>query len=246
MNGKFATQKALLVFAIALAAPWLWFHVGVTPPDRFLALGKHTNLAGLRFVPEPMDRQIADILKTTNLISGRFESERQRFSVFAADWLGGCGKSTGELGHTPDICWVATGYKAVSLGQPSSFKIRLGAETVVFECRVFQLPDGYRLEMVAWSSILGGLPLEEGFMFQSETTKENPAISILSQNNARMRGINTLIRSLQTRKTSAGGKQFVRFSTAVTDDWENCLSRLEQFAASWLYIDVQHSDSVVK
>jgi hypothetical protein len=243
MNAKIATFGLLAVFAVALGAPWMWFHVGVKPPERPLAFQTRTEVEGFRFVPELVSPQVADILQTTNLMSGRFESGRERFSVFAADWRADSKVSMNVLGHTPDICWVGSGSQAISLGQPSFIEVQLGAARVVFECRVFQLPQGKGLEMVAWSSLVGGQPLEEGFRFQPDPAPEDLS-RLLQARNARTRGLNSLVRALASRQPGTSDKQFVRFSTSVTDDWKMGLQRLVWFATHWLVIEPQPMGSI--
>lgn len=238
MNAKIATFGLLALFAVALGAPWMWFHVGVKPQERLLAFQTRTEVEGFRFVTEPVSPQVADSLQTTNLLSGRFESGVERFSVFAADWRADSKLSINVLGHTPDICWVRSGSKAIFLGQPSFIEVKQGAEKVVFECRVFQLPQGQGLEMVAWSSLVGGQPLEEGFRFQSPGGSV-PDRSLPPDTNGRNRRLNIFVAGLLDRRAASKPQQFVRFSTSVTDNWKVGFHRLAWFATQWLVIDAK-------
>jgi hypothetical protein len=238
MSAKMSPFRVLALFAVALAAPWMWFHVGVNPQERLLAFQTRTEVEGFRFVTESVSPQVADSLQTTNVVSGRFESGLERFSVFAADWRADSKVSMNVLGHTPDICWVRSGSKAIFLGQPSFIEVQLGAEKVIFECRVFQLPQGQGMEMVAWTSLVGGQPLEEGFRFQPPGGPI-PDRSLTPDANGRNRRLNIFVAGLLDRRAASKPQQFVRFSTSVTDNWKVGFHRLAWFATHWLVIDAK-------
>lgn len=227
------------IFAIALGAAWAWFYVGVTPPEKSYVLHAKESLPGFQFKSIPVGEQAVEILATTNLLNGVFENtqDKERFMVFAANWVAKGTKQMSVLGHTPEVCWVGSGFRLVALGEPAFMEVDLNGERLVLECRVFQTPDQRSMEMVVWCSVLSGQLLEEGFRFQSDRDQMGH-LRINQAANARLRGMNSIIRALVTRQPGDGTKQFVRFSTPVSGDWKDSFKRLERFAEKWLELEI--------
>ena len=234
------------LFAAAIAAAWAWFHVGVTPPEKSYVFRTRAEVPGYKFTAVPVGEQAQEILATTNLVNGQFEGPgKDRYTVFAADWAAKGSKQMGVLGHTPEICWVGSGFQLTSLGEPPFMEVLLGGEKIALECRVFRTPDGRSLEMVAWGSLVSGQPLEEGFRFQPDREKKSTG-SLDQAANSRTRGMNTLVKALASRQPGDGTKQFVRFSTPVTSNWKESFQRMERFAVQWLDLEVQHPGTLSK
>jgi hypothetical protein len=233
------------LFGAAIVAAWAWFYVGVTPPEKSYVLKTRDEIPGYRFTAVPIGEQAIEILATTNLVNGQFEgSDRQRFTVFAADWAAKGSKQMGVLGHTPEICWVGAGFQLTSLGEPPFMEVSFGPEKLALECRVFRTPDQRSIEMVVWCSLVSGQPLEEGFRFQPDRDKSS-GNKLDQASNARTRGMNSLLKSLVNRQPGDGTKQFVRFSTPVSGNWKDSFQCLERFAGQWLELEVQRSRPLV-
>jgi hypothetical protein len=244
MRPSLSIWSMTALFAAAIVAAWAWFYVGVTPPEKSFVLKARENLPGYRFTVVPIGDQAIETLATTNLINGQFEGpDRQRFTVFAADWAAKGSKQMSVLGHTPEICWVGAGFQLTSLGEPPFMEVTFGREKLALECRVFRTPDQRSIEMVVWCSLVSGQPLEEGFRFQPKRDdKVDPQLAQAST--GRVRGMNSLIKALARRQPGDGTKQFVRFSTPVAGDWKEAYQRLERFAHQWLELEVHRPRSV--
>lgn len=227
------------LFAAAIVAAWAWFYVGVTPPEKSYVLKTRYPVPGYRFTAVPIGEQAIDTLATTNLVNGQFEgANRERYTVFAADWAAKGSKQMSVLSHTPEICWVGAGFQLTSLGETPFMVVPMGGEKITLECRVFQTPDGRSLEMVVWASLVSGQPLEEAFQFQPDKSQSGDA-RIRQDANGRVRAANSFLSSVLARRPGDGTKQFVRFSTPVTGDWKEAFQRLERFAVQWLDLEVQ-------
>jgi hypothetical protein len=240
-GGSAASWIISAVFLGAIAASWAWFHVGVKPREKSYVLRSREVVPGYKFKALPVGDQAIEILATTNLVNGVFEGAGEdRFIVFAADWAAKGGKQLNVLTHTPDICWVGAGFSLMDIGEPPFMEVEFGGEKVPFECRVFRAPDQRSVEMVAWCSVAGGQWLEEGFRFQTDR-KQSGSAAMRKDENARARGMNSLVKALVSRQSGDGSKQFIRFSTPVHGDWKESYERLRKFAAQWLALEVLDS-----
>jgi hypothetical protein len=225
-------------FAVAVAGPWAWFHVGTRAPEEMLRFDTRTNIAGYRFRESPVGAKEMEILANTNLFNGNYEGPGGRISAFAAEWEARNREQMGVLGHTPDICWVGAGFTLASLGEPAFLEAEFAGRKIPFECRVFRAPDGRTLEMVAWCSLVSGQVLEEGFRFQPERNDGGNAAQ-RQYEYGRVRRLNAAFSAIQKRRAGDGTKQFVRFSTPVTGDWRPAYERLRTFATQWLVLEIQ-------
>jgi hypothetical protein len=231
------------VFLGAIAASWAWFNVGVKPREKSYVLHSRETVPGYKFKALPVGEQAIETLATTNLVNGQFEGQGEdRFIVFAADWAARGDKQMSVLAHTPEICWVGAGFSLMDLGEPPFMEVEISGQKVPFECRVFRAPDQHSVEMVAWCSVVSGQWLEEGFRFQPNRKQSGDGLLRQSEN-ARARGMNSLVKALVNRQSGDGTKQFVRFSTGVRGDWNESYQRLQKFAAEWLTVEVVRNEA---
>lgn len=235
-----------VLFLAAVMGAWAWFHVAPPAPGEQWRFHVATRLDGWQFEEEPLSDAARDILATTNLVNGVFTApDHPNVTVFAAEWRAEDGQAMNVVQHTPDICWVRSGWAPVQLGQPRHLQIQLEGRPVPFECRVFGSPGGGQRELVLWSTLVGGEVLEESGRW--DVPSEGSDASVIGQARAtqasRRMGVHQFLGNVLARRSATRDKQFVRFSVVVTPDWESALQRLQAFAPAWLRVTVRNKGS---
>ena len=180
----------------------------------------------------------------------------ERITIFLATWSAESKKPLLMLGHTPDLCWTAAGWKQVDLGQPREVLIDLPtAETqksdvrdqfevqsstldvgrsvnshpstisqlpspisqtsVPFSSRAFESPDRTKRELSVWCTLIDGEPLADSMPSGRESVQ-----SSFPDAHVKMSILDRLLRATRLRLPVRGEKQFVRYSTPMTGDWQ--------------------------
>ncbi len=198
------------------------------------------EIPNYRFVPVDLGSQVEKSLRATELLNGHFIDVRsQRVSVFAANWQPGQG-DFGSVGHTPEKCWVDTGFQIVAYGQPSQVSISIGGRQVSFQCRVLKRSDLESPEITLWAACIDGLwdgiPYDIPYQPPLEHSEDNynfrnqfRHLLVLSNNRWEF-----VCNSVLSRPNYAARKQFIRFSTPLTTEWQPALVELVAFAGRWL------------
>jgi exosortase len=218
---------ATALFTAALIGAWAWFNVAVPPAPARYTFYLQKSIEGYRFEPEEVPQAAVEILGTTNLINGRFVGEHEEIRIFAATW--GKEADMSVVQHTPDICWVAAGWRPVKLGQPESVRIVSREKQVHFECRVFRSPDRNSKQVAIWCTLLGGSVLPEGTRWAIEDDSTLDSRNLAAASGRRM-AVHHLMRALKERVPGTRNKQFLRLSTTLdADDWRSGLHGLQGF-----------------
>jgi len=229
-----------LFFGLIVAAR-AWFWSAPSTPTEFLRFTVNREPAQWKFIAEPVGDVAQGILATTNLFNGIFVGPKdQRIIVFAAHWLAESSEAMSVVQHTPDICWVGAGWKPSLVGQPERVQLTVGDRTVPFECRVFTPPSGHGQELVVWCTLVGGALMQETDRWSIEQSTEVESRTRFDWA-ARRVGANQFVKNFLQRRRGIGEKQFVRFSTSMTDGWEAALERLKSFAPQWLELSSSQS-----
>ena len=227
----------LFAFLGCIVSAWAWFHVGTQSDAAGLRMDVRTVIPGHRFDAEPLSESARAKLQTTHYLNGAFVADQDdRITVFSAEWSAREGKSLDVVSHTPDVCWVGIGWVPVSLGQPQKVKVPLDGGDFVFECRVFETPGKKFRELVLWATILNGEIVDEGERWASEDRQTNEPDRQLRFVSGRRRAGELFLHALASRQAGSGSKQFIRFSTECSEDWEPALRRLEDFARLWISV----------
>ena len=221
-----------LLAVVAVAGPWAWFHVGAPSSRGGILLADHPGLAGYVFRPDPLSQEVLDLLSTTNVVNGSFinRSGEKKVTVFRADWLPTDGVGKTLVNHTPDVCWVNTGWRPVDAGQPDVLQLRISGQTVPFECRVFEAPDGPK-EVIVWCTLVNGEPLTEPFRFQRNARSGG---RVQAAFNLSRLAIGRFLLRIERRIPASGHKQFFRFSIRMDGDVGTALNQLGEFGAKWI------------
>jgi hypothetical protein len=226
----------LIVFGLAVLGTRLWIESHIRPPENRVFLTARHEIPGYRFVPVAMGSKVEDTLATTNLFNGHFlDGQSQRVSVFAAHWQPEQGDMN-SLRHTPDGCWVGTGFRSVRYGQPSEVFFFLGGCRIPFQCRVLQHPKLSTPEITLWAACVDGRWDEVPYEPQLDHTDAIVTardrlweVWVLYKNRWAF-----FCERIHLKSNLAVRKQFVRFSIPLTTEWQPALAELEAFAHLWL------------
>jgi hypothetical protein len=228
----------LTVFGLAIVSPCLWVGHHIRPPENQLFLTVRREIPNYRFVPVDLGSQVEKSLRAKDLLNGHFIDKRsQRVSVFAANWEQGEG-GFGSVGHTPEKCWVGSGFQIVPYGGPSQLSISIGGRQIPFQCRVLKRSNLVAPEITLWAACLDGL--WDGIPYEPPLEQIEVSYTVWNQ-------IQNLLVSCKTRweffcdpilfkSNPSARKQFIRFSTPLTTEWQPALGELVAFANRWLEI----------
>lgn len=224
-------------FGLILAAR-AWFQLAPQQPTDKISLRVRQEIQGWQFTPESISPAAQEILATTNLLNGMFSSPQgDTVLAFAAHWSAADSRSMSVVQHTPDICWVGAGWKPAQVGQPQQLEVRLGSQTIPFECRAFTPPGGLGRQLVFWCTLVGGQVLKESDRWHVAEEDRSDGLAMATASSRRL-GANQFLRNIAERRSASGEKQFVRCSVAVKgDDWELAVRQLQAFAVKWLEVE---------
>jgi len=217
-------------------SPWLWIQSRTLLPEDQFFLSVGHEIPGWRFSPVTLDTQTKKTLGASRLFNGHFlDARSNRVSVFAADWQRGKG-DLDSLGHTPEKCWVGTGFKIVPFGGPSQLFISFGGRQIPFQCRVLKHPDLAAPEITLWVACIDGqcdeipyqpplLPIENSYTLRAQY------LTLLAAYKNRWAFLSD---PLVFRSNPAARKQFIRLSAPMTTEWQPALVELAAFAKRWI------------
>ena len=175
--------------------------------------------------------------------------DSDRITVFLASWSAESEAPLSVLGHTPDKCWVGTGWKQIELGlKPVMLNLKLSdsfsenesitgySEThsgLRFDRGVFVHPDGIQREAAAWCALVGGgLVTDLSRPTGSEETLSAFMAKYFQYFEDRL---NRFWELIEYRNSERSVKQFVRLSVPVTDDQETAFRTIRVFVPTWLH-----------
>ena len=129
-----------VLFATAVCAAWSWYHVAAPTHRVSYRFQIQTNLLGWQFEPVEVPEIARRTLAGTNLFNGIYRGTAgERVAVFAGNWSAENSRELSVVGHTPDVCWVGSGWKPVSLGQPRQIPIGSRARKSLLKSAPFNL-----------------------------------------------------------------------------------------------------------
>jgi hypothetical protein len=227
----------LIVFGLAVLGAGLWIQSHTWPPENPVFFTTRHEIPGYRFMPVELGSQVMEALGTTNIFNGHFfDSRSNRVSVYAAHWQPGQGGGN-SVGHTPERCWVDTGYfRTIRCGEPSLVVFLIGGQRLPLQCRVLASPYQPTSEIVLWGACIGGRWDENFYGSPPDQTDQDSTVRNYFQRLCRvfvMRWVQAC-RLFQRPYDPTARKQFVRFSTPLTTEWKIALAELEAFAHQWL------------
>ena len=265
-----------LPFLASVFGAYAWFNtdIGRAGSRPRIWLESTTNIPGYTFVEEPISDEVKKTLGTTNILNGMFHRivpsnpvsalPGDRVSVFAAVWTREDRKGLSAVQHTPEICWVANGWKRIALDRPKQVQIIFPLRDSRFQAT--NLTDVASLDRQTGLRSANGasgshisLPFEcrafelphtgtkelgvwftlVGGKILSEPERSPRDDSTESQSGYISRQERSLAESQFTRIVidrvpSFGDKQFIRYSMPLLEDWNVTVKHLQTFGSRWL------------
>jgi len=226
----------LIVFGLAVLGTRLWIQSHTRPPENPVFLTARHEIPGYRFVPVALGSQVEVSLSASELFNGHFfDARSNRVSVFAAYWLPGQG-DINSVGHTPEKCWVGTGFRIEPHGEPSQVLISMAGREIPFQCRILKHPDLGAPEITLWAACIAGR--WDGIPYEPPLEQLNNAPTVRERLRALWVSYERrwvfFCEYIHLRSTPTARKQFVRFSIPLTTEWQPALAELEAFAHQWL------------
>ncbi len=234
---RFTFLKApIAAFFVAVFLPTIWFREEKSSFDEFNKIKPVKNLNGYTFHSKTESQHVFATLKTTNVLSGRYESSHDRFTVFIAEWPSNSGVPVTVFNHNPDECWIGQGAEKVEAWSTNKMAIQIGTNSVDFECRVFHFPSSKTMEMVVWKSFDGGCDKKQESKFQGWLTNWLHRYN-KNRDDKLMCNYDRLISLILERRKPVGPMRLFRASTRTSQDWSEAYNRLKDFIPKWLEID---------
>jgi hypothetical protein len=226
----------LTAFGLAIISPSIWLKSRIRPSENQFFLNARREIKNYRFIPVSLGSLVEKSLSTTEIFNGHFiDARSQRISVFVGNWKTGRG-DLNSLGHTPEKCWVRTGFQIVPYSGPSQLGILFGRRQIPFQCRILKHSDLGAPEITLWAVCIDGI--WDGIPYEPPLEKIKDDYTVLEQFQ------NALILCkwrweffydrILLRSNPAARKQFIRFSTPIITEWQPALDELVAFANRWL------------
>lgn len=220
------------IFGLCIFGAWAW----CKQPSRQeggLRIIVNREMEKWQYRPEELGDYALKVLETTNYINGSYYlNSGSRVSVFAAEWEADSVRRMSVLHHTPDICWVKTGWKPKEFAT-DEISVEALSENLPFEVRLFQAPEGDEEELVVWTTLVGGKPLAEPERFAFE---KDPAIPSRVRKAIAVRRVDVsqFVTQIMRGGNAVARKQFVRLSVPFNGDRESSMSQIKLFMNGWL------------
>ena len=107
-----------------------------------------------------MRKAVAELLNFEQGVYREFEKAGVRISIYLTYWSPGRMSQRSVGGHTPDVCWVASGWRNL-LEQAGTINYEAGGRLkIVMQNRIFKLDD--LTEYVAFAQIVSGRSVSYG------------------------------------------------------------------------------------
>ncbi len=201
-------------------------------------LGERTTVPGWGYRPIPVEESAEKILVADRMFNGIFtNSTGVEIYAFSAKRYEEKANEIGLFIHTPDRCWVDTGWAIEPDATPHSKEIALLGTLIPAERRIFDYRG--RRELVYFFGLQDGRPLPYRLDHYFSTGVRS-ATQPLGNKRDLLRASDThfwarLWDSFKSRRELRGPKQFVRISTALENgDVAAADRRLEAFLPEWL------------
>jgi hypothetical protein len=198
------------------------------------------------FDENPLSEEVLNKLGNGDIKNGVFRNSQSSLQVryFLGKWDPSNPKQMAVVSHTPDICWVGAGWKAIDLDQPSVTYIPwLDAGSgktleIEFQTRVFEHVLSKERELAMWCTLVDGRPIVEPKIIDENNmvlSKNLFKRALGSLRNSQL-ALNRFHTALTERKSWSGPKTFLRISMPLSDGtWSNEYENLIEFSkASFL------------
>ncbi len=238
-------MKALFALTGLIALIWIFPHFWYNKADPSVVsqwLDVRTNVAGWRFENVAVDKSAERLLVADRLHNGEFvpASAGRRTAppvrVFAAWRLKEDPREIGLFVHTPDRCWVQSGWDIESTA-PEVVTVPVHGRDLSFERRIFA-NRGQR-ELVYFTGLVAGQTLPYRLDHNLSVSRRVVGSGADDRVHKANRWNDSLlwrrvVESFLSRRPLRGPKQFLRISTPLDDGVAAADRRLREFLPLWL------------
>jgi hypothetical protein len=231
---------ASAVAAILVVALWAFpsFWYTKSGPGQFTWLTENTNIAGWTYAATPVEKSQEAALDADKAVSGEFKNGSEVVQVFAAKRFSDDPNAIGLFVHTPDRCWVESGWK-LKPASPETAEIDFHGTKLICERRVFVWRTGEEV-LVYFGGLSAGQPLPYRLDHNLSVGQKSQMNATSRSSQARTRAVDTKFWAriwdvFQSRQQMVGPKQFVRLATPTGGrDAAAADERLKMILERWL------------
>ena len=105
------------------------------------------------------------------------------------------------------------------------------SQSLIFDFRLFELPDNQNREATAWCALAGGQPLTDTNEWGRESISRDTSAYYFWSRAVQIRQI---LHTAQNRLPVRREKQFVRYSASLKSDWRFTIETVNAFGPAWL------------
>lgn len=236
-------MKSPAILACLVAGLWFLPRVWYTRTDHTQTvqwLAEQTNAPGWTYHAVEVDKSAERLLVADRLVNGEFrrnDRSQPPIRVFGARRFKEDPKEIGLFVHTPDRCWVQSGWNLDAV-DPNFIELELHGRRIGFERRVFTAQG--QKELVYFAGLVGGQTLPYRLDHNYSVSRRVVATGAQDRVNRANRWNDSVLwrrvwDSFLSRRPLLGPKQFLRISTPITMGGEAAADqRLQAMLPLWL------------
>ncbi len=240
-------MKSLVALASLVVAIWVFprfWYSRVDPASATQWLDARTNVAGWKYRAVAVDQSAERLLVADRLENGEFLAEskdrweRDPVRVFAAWRLKEDPREIGLFVHTPDRCWVQSGWD-IEASAPEVVTVPVHGRELAFERRIFA-NRGHR-ELVYFTGLVAGQTLPYRLDHNLSVSRRVVAKGVgeaerITKANRWNDSLlwRRVVESFLSRRPLLGPKQFLRISTPLDGGEAEADRRIREFLPRWL------------
>jgi len=236
-------MRTLAGLTLLIAGVWVFptfWYTQSDPSQAIQWLEEQTNAPGWRYESVAVDESAEKLLVADRLVVGKFTRDgnsSEIIRVFGARRTKEDPKEIGLFVHTPDRCWVQSGWN-LAQAAPDFVEVTLHGRKIGFERRLFEVQG--RRELVYFTGLVGGQTLPYRLDHNYSVSRRVIATGEDDRVHRANRWNDTLLwrrvmDSFLSRRPLLGPKQFLRISTPIQGgDIATADRRIMELLAIWL------------
>ena len=240
-------MRTLSGLTLLIAVVWLFPRLWYSQPDPSQAvqwLSEQTNAPGWKYGSVAVDKSAERLLVADRLVVGEFTRDGDATHIVRVFGARRTKEDPNEIGlfvHTPDRCWVQSGWNLAET-TPDFVEVRLHGRKIGFERRLFEAQG--RRELVYFTGLVGGQTLPYRLDHNYSVSRR----LVATGEEDRVRRANRwndpllwrrLLESFLSRRPLLGPKQFLRISTPIQGgDIAMADRRIMELLPGWLQAEV--------
>ena len=230
----------ILPIALCLVIGALWIFPKIwysqAPTQKSMWFAERTSVPGWDYTSVPIAESAERILVADRTVNGEFKRGNEAVRVFSAKRYVEKSNEVGLFVHTPDRCWVESGWK-IEPTAPDVVEMTVHGVRLLVERRIFEF-RGAR-ELVYFAGLVGGQPLpyrlDHNLSVGMRTAFKDSAVSGTAARASDAHFWQRLWKSFASRSELLGPKHFIRISTPIRGGDAAAADKvLQDFVAHWL------------